>query len=81
MNSVDAEEIEKLEGDIQWHFDSMSKWIRIKLEEDHTEDFQNIIVKMYSDSFDDDFSFCPEAFDTYDEMLDYCISKVEQIYY
>ena len=66
MNDINTNEIEKLKNDVQDHFDSMPKWIRIVIEEDTTEEFQNIVVKMYSDAFDDDFSFCPEAFDTYE---------------
>ena len=80
MKQMTTEEMEKLERDMNEYVESSyDDYMKIVVHEDETQDFQNIVVDIYTNAFDDNFNFFADAFDTFENVEDYCQSKIDMI--
>ena len=80
MKQMTTEEMEKLERDMNEYVESSyDNYMKIVVHEDTTQEFQNIVVDIYTNAFDDSFNFFADAFDTFENVEDYCQSKIDMI--
>lgn len=80
MKQMTTEEMEKLERDMNEYVESSyDDYMKIAVHEDTTQEFQNIVVDIYTNAFDDSFNFFADAFDTFENVEDYCQSKIDMI--
>jgi len=80
MKQMTTEEMEKLERDMNEYVESSyDDYMKIVVYEDTTQEFQNIVVDIYTNAFDDSFNFFADAFDTFENVEDYCQSKIDMI--
>ena len=80
MKQMTREEMEKLERDMNEYVESSyDDYIKIVVHEDETQDFQNIVVDIYTNAFDDSFDLFADAFDSFDDVEDFCQSKIDLI--